>query len=75
MLCAGAALYFTTVSLLGARGGAPLSWVAGWGLPAIVASLLLGVFGGPLKGWALAAILFAIAVWHVLYRRRAEPGD
>ncbi|MFB9359757.1 low temperature requirement protein A [Actinoplanes nipponensis] len=71
VLCSGAALYFLTVSLLGARGGAPRRWLAGWGLPAVVASLLLGVFGGPLAGWALAASLFAVAGWHVLYR----PGS
>ena len=71
VLCGGAALYFLTVSLLGARGGAPKTWIAGWGLPAILASLLLGVFGGPLAGWALAAVLCAVAGWHVLYRRRA----
>ncbi|MFD0521412.1 low temperature requirement protein A [Paractinoplanes durhamensis] len=72
VLCSGAALYFLTVSLLGARGGAPIAWIAGWGVPAIVASLLLGVFGGPLHGWALAVILLAVAVWHVLYRPRTE---
>jgi low temperature requirement protein LtrA len=75
VLCSGAALYFLTVSLLGARGGAPITWLAGWGLPAILASLLLGLFGGPLGGWALAAILFAVAVWHVLYRPRSEPAQ
>ncbi|WP_213007860.1 low temperature requirement protein A [Paractinoplanes toevensis] len=72
VLCSGAALYFLTVSLLGARGGAPIAWLAGWGLPAVLASLLLGLFGGPLEGWALAAILFAVAMWHVLYRRRTD---
>jgi low temperature requirement protein LtrA len=74
VLCSGAALYFLTVSLLGAHGGASTTWVIGWGLPAVLASLLLGVFGGPLQGWALAGILFVIAVWHVLYRQRAEPA-
>ncbi|MEU4243720.1 low temperature requirement protein A [Actinoplanes sp. NPDC026619] len=72
VLCSGAALYFLTVSLLGARGGAPIAWIAGWGLPAVLASVLLGLFGGSLHGWALAAILFAVAGWHVLYRRNAE---
>ena len=32
------------------------------------------MFGAPLPGWALAAILFAVAGWHVLYRQRAEPA-
>ncbi|MEU4217292.1 low temperature requirement protein A [Actinoplanes sp. NPDC026623] len=71
VLCGGAALYFLTVSLLGARGGASTTWLAGWGLPAVLASLLLGLLGGSLDGWALAAILLAVAVWHVLYRPRA----
>jgi len=74
VLCGGAALYFLTVSLLGARGGAPNTWLAGWGLPAILAPLLLGLFGGPLNGWVLAAILFAVAGWHVLYRPRPVPA-
>jgi low temperature requirement protein LtrA len=71
VLCCGAALYFLTVSLLGLHGGAPVGWIAGWGLPAVLASVALGVFGGPLPGWALAAILCAVAAWHVLYRSRA----
>jgi low temperature requirement protein LtrA len=75
VLCSGAALYFLTVSLLGAHGGAPITWIAGWGVPAILASLLLGLFGGPLPGWALAAILFAVALWHVLYRPRTAPAQ
>ncbi|MFL6111348.1 MAG: hypothetical protein ACJ786_08350, partial [Catenulispora sp.] len=50
-------------------------WIAGWGVPAILASLLLGLFGGPLDGWALAAILFAVALWHVLYRSHAAPAQ
>jgi low temperature requirement protein LtrA len=74
VLCSGAALYFLTVGLLGARGGAPIAWLAGWCLPAILASLLLGLFGGPLPGWALAAILFAVTMWHVAYRRRPDPA-
>ncbi|MEV4352653.1 low temperature requirement protein A [Actinoplanes sp. NPDC049596] len=72
VLCSGAALYFLTVTLLGARGGAPSRWLLGWGLPAIVASLLLGLFGGELKGWALASLLFAVVLWHVLYRSHNE---
>ncbi|GAA0527292.1 low temperature requirement protein A [Paractinoplanes ferrugineus] len=75
VLCSGAALYFLTVTLLGARGGAPIAWIAGWGLPAVVAALLLGLFGGALDGWALAAVLLAVALWHVLYRRRAGEPD
>jgi low temperature requirement protein LtrA len=74
VLCAGAALYFFTVSLLGARGGGR-AWIAGWGVPAIVVSLLLGLFGAPLDGWALAAILFAVAGWHVIYRHHADPAE
>jgi low temperature requirement protein LtrA len=80
VLCSGAALYFLTVSLIGARGGAPRTWIAGWGLPAVLASLLLGLFGGPLQGWTMAAVLLAVAAWHLLYRAgshgsppRAEP--
>ncbi|MFG1604967.1 low temperature requirement protein A [Actinoplanes sp. NPDC049265] len=74
VLCGGAATYFLVVSLLGARGDASVGWLLGWGLPAVAASVLLGVFGGRLDGSVLAAILFAAALWHVLYRRRtASP--
>jgi hypothetical protein len=27
------------------------------------------MFGGDLRAWALAAILLAVALWHVAYRR------
>jgi low temperature requirement protein LtrA len=68
VLCLGAAVYFLTASVLGAHDGASFGWIAGWGLPAVAASVLLGFLGGPLPGWALAVIVLAIAAWHVAYR-------
>jgi hypothetical protein len=69
VLCAGAALFFFTATALGARSNATRRWILGWGLPALAAPLLLGVLGGPLPAWALAAALLAAALWHVAYRR------
>jgi low temperature requirement protein LtrA len=69
VLCTGAALYFCTATVMGVRGGATRRWIFGWGLPAVLAPVLLGVFGGGLRAWALAAILLAVALWHVAYRR------
>jgi low temperature requirement protein LtrA len=69
VLCGGAALYFLTATLMGVRGGATRRWILGWGLPAVLAALLLGLFGARLAGWAMAAILLAVALWHVAYRR------
>ncbi|NUR73241.1 MAG: low temperature requirement protein A [Hamadaea sp.] len=68
ILCAGTAIYFLTATITGARGGVPVRWVLGWGFPAVAFTLLLGTFGGPLPGWAVAAILVVIALWHISYR-------
>ncbi|WP_027342261.1 low temperature requirement protein A [Hamadaea tsunoensis] len=69
VLCAGAAVYFLTASFIGARTGAPLRWMLGWGVPSVTVTLLLGVFGGPLPGWGVSGVLVLVAVWHILYRR------
>jgi hypothetical protein len=39
----------------------------------VLAPVLLGAFGGPLPAWAPAAVLLAVALWHILYRR-VEPA-
>ena len=72
VLCGGVALYFLTTAVMGARGGATKRWLLLWGLPAVVVPVLLGLFGGPLQPWALSAILLAVALWHVAYRREAS---
>jgi low temperature requirement protein LtrA len=72
VLCAGAALYFLTATVMGARGGATRRWILLWGLPAVLVPVALGLFGGALPPWALAAVLLAVALWHVAYRR-VEP--
>jgi low temperature requirement protein LtrA len=74
VLCAGGALYFLTATVFGARGGAPRRWIFGWGVPAVAVPVLLGLFGARLPAWALAAVLLAVALWHVLYRRVEAPG-
>ncbi|MEV6965006.1 low temperature requirement protein A [Hamadaea sp. NPDC051192] len=68
VLCGGAAFYFLVATITGARGGVPVRWVFGWGVPAVAFTLLLGAFGSPLPGWAVAAILVVIALWHISYR-------
>jgi low temperature requirement protein LtrA len=69
VLCAGAALFFLTAAVVGARGGATRRWILLWALPAVAASVLLGLFGGPLPPWALAGVLLVVALWHVAYRQ------
>jgi low temperature requirement protein LtrA len=72
VLCVGAALYFLTAGLTAAPRGASIGWIAGWIVPAVAASVLLGFFGGPLHGWALAAVVLVIAVFQLRYRQRAD---
>jgi low temperature requirement protein LtrA len=76
VLCAGAALYFLTVTAIGVQGGAGRRWVLGWGVPAVLVPVLLGLFGGSLNAGAFPVILLAVALWHVSFRRRrtADPG-
>jgi hypothetical protein len=40
-----------------------------------VVPVLLGLFGAPLPAWSLVAVLLAVAVWHVLYRRVAPSEE
>lgn len=74
VLCAGAALYYLTAAFTGVRGGATRRWLWGWALPAVAASILLGLFGAPLPGWVLSGIVLVVALWHVAYRR-FDPAD
>ncbi|MFI5910871.1 low temperature requirement protein A [Dactylosporangium sp. NPDC051541] len=69
VLCTGAALYFLTATVLGARGGAPWRWVLGWGVPSVLVCTAAAVFAGPLRAWALLAVVLATALWHIAYRR------
>ena len=71
VLCAGAAIYFLTATVIGLQGGASGRWIVGWGLPAVIASLLLGLFGGALPAWALLAVVLVSTGWHVGYPRFA----
>jgi low temperature requirement protein LtrA len=75
VLCAGAALFFLTATIMGVRGGATRRWIVLWGLPATVVPVLLGLFGSPLPPWSLVAVLLAVALWHVFYRRVATAGE
>lgn len=69
VLCGGAAAYFLTTAVVGLAADAPRLWLLGWALPAIVACVLLGVFGGLVPAWALAVGLLAVADWYILYPR------
>jgi low temperature requirement protein LtrA len=69
VLCTGAALYFLTATVLGARGGASWGWILGWGVPSVLVCGLAAAFGGPLPAWLLLAVVVAVALWHIAYRR------
>lgn len=70
VLCGGLSLYFLTTTIVGAIAGAPRAWLLGRALPAALATILLGVFGGPLESRWLALILVGVALWQVRYARR-----
>jgi low temperature requirement protein LtrA len=74
VFCAGTALYFLTATVVGLRGGASGRWIIGWGIPAVLAAVLLGLFGSALPAWALVAVVLVITGWHIAYSRIATPG-
>jgi hypothetical protein len=75
VLCAGTAMYFLAATATGVRGGAPRKWVFGWGVPAVVVPVALGLFGEPLPAWALTGVLLVVALWHVFYRQVEEGAE
>ncbi|GAA1023659.1 hypothetical protein Aple_090480 [Acrocarpospora pleiomorpha] len=76
-LCGGMTAYFLTSAVLGAAARAPLRWLLGWALPAVLVPVLLAVFGGGLAAWWIVVGLLAVAYWQVSYpavMRRLTDG-
>jgi low temperature requirement protein LtrA len=79
-LCGGAAGYFLTTTAIAVIAGAPLGWLLGWALPAVAVPVALGVTGGPLPAWTIAAGVLLVTAWQAAYpiiarrhrRRRAQ---
>jgi low temperature requirement protein LtrA len=70
LLCGGVAGYYVAATVGGAFAGVPRRWLLGWGVPAVVVPLLVGVFGGPLTDQLLVWPLVAVAAWQGAYRGR-----
>lgn len=68
LLCGGLALYFAVSAVLGVAGKASRRWILLWGLPTVVAPVLIGLLGARLAGWGIVALLLGVALWRVLYR-------
>ena len=68
-LFGGLAAYLLATVVTGPVGGAPRTWLLGFGVPGLVAAIALAVFGEPLAGYGSALCALAILAWQVLYPR------
>ena len=75
LLCGGVAGYYAAATAAGLVVRAPLRWLLGWGLPGVVAPLLLGLFGWELSNEVLLWALVVVAAWQAVYGRLdTRPG-
>jgi low temperature requirement protein LtrA len=66
-LCGGLALYVLAGVLTGLGRSVTRWWTFGWALPCVAATVVLGLVGGGLPGWALTVLTAAVIGWLVLY--------
>lgn len=66
-LCGGAAAYFATVAITGARSGSGLRGTLAWPIPCALLSILLGAFAAHLTALPLICALAALVVWSLLW--------
>lgn len=71
LLCGGLAAWGLS-GVLGAPRAGRTHWLLVAGVPGLVLTLGLGVFGAVLPGVALVWVLVAVAGWHVSYGARLE---
>ena len=69
LLCGGVAGYYAAATAAGLVTRAPLRWLLGWGLPGVVAPILLGLFGWEISNALLLWALVAVAAWQAVYGR------
>ncbi|MFJ4652141.1 low temperature requirement protein A [Nocardia sp. NPDC088792] len=66
-LCGGAAAYFTTVAITGARSGSGRRGMLAWPIPCAIVSILLGAFAAHLTALPLICAIAVLVVWSLLW--------
>ncbi|UBU12289.1 low temperature requirement protein A [Nonomuraea gerenzanensis] len=70
VLGGGLACYFAASTVLGAAARAERRWLWSWGIPCVVAPLVVAAVAGVVPGWVVVASSLGVALWRVAYRPR-----
>jgi low temperature requirement protein LtrA len=75
VLGGGLAVYFAASAALGVATGAERRWIWAWAVPSALAPLAVAAVAGLIPGWAVVALLLAVALWRVAYRPRGGSAE
>lgn len=74
-LFGGLAAYLLASVMTGPAGGASRTWLFGFAVPGLFASLVMGTVAEPLAGWASAVGALLILAWQLGYPRLSIPRE
>jgi low temperature requirement protein LtrA len=63
----GLAGYFLATAVAAVAIGASRRWLLCWALPTVLEPVAVGIWGGPLAGWGVAALLLVAVAWQSSY--------
>ncbi|TYB56833.1 low temperature requirement protein A [Nonomuraea sp. PA05] len=72
VLGGGLAGYFAASAVLGAAARAERRWLWLWGVPCVVAPLVVAGVAWLVPAWLVVALLLGVALWRVAYRPRQD---